>query len=157
MDASEFLRKTGLESGIQQMHQAITEKFPIENIPFDAWYTNRCHVMSRLSEVGHSVAREIRKEFLEKQGLKWSKDIPDPLRSALERAGTLPAEWEDAPDGMLAGVAILAAGWVANQAAAKTRDNPENRAKELFEKHIRPLILTSMDLGIKMAEDEGRP
>ena len=108
MDASEFLRKTGLESCIQQMHQAITEKFPIENIPFDAWYTNRCHVMSRLSEIGHSIAREIRKGFLEKQGLKWSKDISGPLRSALERAGTLPAEWEDAPDGMLAGIAIIA-------------------------------------------------
>jgi hypothetical protein len=157
MDASEFLRKTKLESSIQQMHQAITEKFPIENIPFDAWYTNRCYVMSRLSEVGHSVAGEIRKEFLEKQVTKWSEDIPEPLRSVLERAGTLPAEWEDTPDGMLAGVAIVAAGWVANQAAAKTRDNPENRTRELFEEHVRPLILASMNLGIKMAEDEKKP
>lgn len=116
---------------------------------FDAWYTNRPYVLQRLAELGQSTAKKLREDLL----IPWHKDI-NYLRELLQVEGTAPKHWEDGPDGCLAGIAIVLAGWVANQAASKTRDNPQDRAKMLFEDHIRPLINASMDLGIKMAESE---
>lgn len=150
MDASNYLRKTHLEEHIRYTHQAITEQFPINNKAFDAWYTNRQYVSQRLLEIGREIAREIR----EGCGVQWRKDIPEELVAALEKVGASPKQWEDGPDGALAGVAVLAAGWIANQAAAKSRDNPSDHARNVFERCIRPLIVASMDLGIEIAERE---
>jgi len=152
VDASSFLRIIRIEEHVGKLHEAITKKFAINNMEFDAWYTNRDYVLRQLAENGRAMAMRLRSTL----GFTWQKGISEELRAALHKAGTQPTDWEDGPDGTLSGVAILVAGWVANQAAAKTRDNPQDAAKELFEKHVRSLILASMDVGVKMAEREGK-
>jgi hypothetical protein len=209
----EILRKINLVEYIEKLHQAITEKFPINSkymfsinekfendldrgiIPdlirladsenckiikeknnewsiisknekiyiirkeveklnfyfcFDAWYTNRYYVLQKLEEFGRNIAEKVRNEF----SYSWSKGMSDQLSELLQMEGTFPKNWEDGPDGCLAGMAIILAGWGANQTTAKTRDNPQDCSKILFEKHIRTLINASMDFGIKMAERE---
>lgn len=149
MDRLNYLRTVNVERHIQNMHEAITKKFPIENTEFDAWYTNKAYVLGKLSNIGRAIARKIREDC----GLTWAKDIPAEPRTALQEKGVAPENWEDGPDGTLAGVAILVAGWVANQAAAKSRDNPNDCARQVFERCIRPLIIASMDLGVKMVDE----
>ena len=152
MDALNYVRSRHIEGPIKDTHQAITEKFPIPiDVLFDAWYTNREHVLRKLAEMGREIARVIREDC----NIKWQKDIAEEkISEALEKKDTLPENWEDGPDGTLSGVAILVTGWVANQAAAKSRDNPQDYARLLFEKCIRPLIIATMDFGIEMAERE---
>jgi phage terminase large subunit-like protein len=57
---TDLLQRINLHDSVQEWHKAITEKFPIDGIPYDAWYTNRPHVINRFLEVGHAVTREIR-------------------------------------------------------------------------------------------------
>jgi len=151
MDALSYLRNIHLDKYIQDTHQAITQKFPVDNTEFDAWYTNRDHVSQGLLQMGREIAQEVREDCR----FVWKKSLPQEFVEPLRREGTLPEHWEDAPDGTLFGIAILAAGWVANQAAAKSRDNPKDIARQLSDRCLRPLILASMDLGIETAERNG--
>lgn len=148
MSPEELLQKAGAPQAIERIHQVITEKFPIDSFRFDAWYTNRPFVFSRLGKIGQAMAKTIREEV----GIPWRKDVAEPLRSLLEDKNAAPRSWEDGPDGALAGLAIILVGWIANQAAQKSRDNRNDKAIELFEKCLRPLLLASMDLGVKTAE-----
>jgi len=150
MSHEECLRKIELPESIEKLHQAITEKFPINDKKFDAWYTNRPYVFQILTKLGQSIAGKLREDLR----IEWRKGMPEHLWKLLEAKNTAPKNWEGSPDGALAGIAIILAGWVANQSTAKTRDNPQDPARELFEKNIRPFIIASMDLGIKMAESE---
>lgn len=150
MSYEEHLGKIELPESITKVHQAITEKHPINGYEFDAWYTNRSGVFQNLAELGLSTARKLREDL----GIQWRKDMPEYLWKLLEAKDVAPKHWENAPEGTLAGIAIVLAGWLANQAAGKARDDPQDAARELFEKCVRPLIIASMDVGIRTAETE---
>lgn len=150
MSHEEELKRLRLPESVQQLHEAITQKHPINGAEFDAWYANRSLVFERLEALSRSIAKNLREDL----GFSWQKHVSGHLWALLEAKHVAPRNWEDAPDGALAGMAMLLAAWVANQATAKTRDDPQDAAKELFQNHVRPLILASMDLGIELAVDE---
>ena len=150
MDGLGYLSKIDFEDCVRRTHQAITRKFPTGNVEFDAWYTRKDYVSQKLLEIGREIAQRVRED----RKLQWEKVIPEQTKEALAKVGTSAEHWEDGPDGTLAGVAILAAGWVANQAAAKSRDNPNDYAWQVFETCVRPLIIDSMEFGCKIAYDE---
>ncbi|MHA2063526.1 MAG: hypothetical protein ACXABY_04000 [Candidatus Thorarchaeota archaeon] len=144
----EYLREKELPKTIDRVHQAVTQKFPINSDEFDAWYTNRPQVFQSLVELGQSTARRLRQDF----EFSWRKDMSEDLFRLLESEDSAPEYWEDSPDGALTGVLIVLGGWVANQAAQKSRENPQDDARVLFDEYIRPLLIGSMDLGVQMAE-----
>lgn len=76
--------------------------------------------------------------------------------SLLQAKGTAPKNWEDGPDGALAALAIITTAWVAHQAAQKSRDDPNNLARKVFEEVLRPILLAAMEEGITMAEEEDK-
>lgn len=153
MSYEEHLRNIELPESITKVHQAITKQHPINGYEFDAWYTNRSCVLQSLAELGQSIAKKLREDL----GFSWCKEgMPEHIWKLLEAKNVAPKDWENAPDGALAGITIVLAGWLANQAAGKTRDNPQDGARGLFEESIRPLIIASMDVGIRMAESETR-
>lgn len=135
---------------IKKLHLSITRKSPIDDKEFDAWYTNRQHVFQTLLELGQSIAKKLREDLK----LLWSKGVPENILKLLQAENVAPVNWEDSPEGVLTGIVIILAGWLANQTTGKTLDCPKDVAREIFQKHIRPLIIASMDLGTKMAESE---
>jgi hypothetical protein len=145
-----LLKEISLRETIQNIHCAITEKFPTDEIPFDAWYTNRDKFWENMDRLSRSTAQRLR-EVLQ---IPWQKDVPEPILSLLEAQGTTPKNWEDGPDGALAALAIVATAWVAHQAAQKSRDNPNNFARKFFEEVLRPILLAAMEEGIRMGEEE---
>ena len=86
--------------------------------------------------------------------IQWQKDVSEPTLSLLEAKGTTPNNWEDGPYGALDALAIIVTAWVAHQAAQKSRDNPDNFARKVFEELLRPMVLAAMEEGIRMAEEE---
>ena len=92
----------------------------------------------------------------ERLRLEWPKELPDTLYNLFESKGTAPKEWEDGPDGALVGLVIIVSAWIANQAAEKTRDEPNNDARRLFEEYLRPVIMAAMEQGVKMADERKR-
>lgn len=145
-----LLKEISLRDTIQNIHRAITEKFPTDEIPFDAWYTNRDKFWENIDRLSRSTAQRLR-EVLQ---IRWQKDVPEPILSLLEAKGTTPKNWEDGPDGALAALAIIAPAWVAHQAAQKSRDDPNNVARKVFDGLLRPMLLAAMEEGIRMAEEE---
>ncbi len=148
MDYQEYLRNIGLEESVAKLHHAITEKFALNGLEFDAWYTNREHVYQNIEKLAQSTASTLR----ENSGFNWVKSLPEPLERVLKARNIALKNWEDGPDGTLAGIAILLAAWVANQAAQKSRDNPTDAAKKLFEEWLQPLIIAAMQVGVSMGE-----
>lgn len=144
----EYLNAIGLPEAVKKIHEILTEKHPVNGSEFDAWYTNREHVLRNLEGLGRLTAKRIREDL----GLIWAKQIPEPLRRLLTSKNVAPNFWEDSPEGTLTGVCIIVAAWIANQAAQKSRDNPADSARDLFENSIRPLIAASMDVGIKLGQ-----
>ena len=144
------LKEVGLREIVQNIHEAITEKFPAAGIPFDTWYTKREEFWKNMDWLSRSTAQKLRQMF----GISWQKDLPEPLFKVLDAKGTAPKNWEDGPDGALTALAIIVSAWVANQAAQKSRGNPNNFARQFFEECLRPLIIAAMEDGIKMAEEQ---
>ncbi|MBI4305915.1 MAG: hypothetical protein HY678_06305 [Chloroflexi bacterium] len=143
-----LLDKIDLEPRLKATHSAITEQRLLDGAKCDAWYTERQRVVDFLLASGREIATTIRTEL----GITWNKPVPVDAAAALDRAGTYPRNWEDGPDGALAGAAILLAGWVANQSGSKaTGDSPQ--AGQLFTDHIRPLIKEAMNLGFRWGQD----
>ena len=102
MSHEECLRKIELPESIEKLHQAITEKFPINDKKFDAWYTNRPYVFQILTKLGQSIAGKLREDLR----IEWRKGMPEHLWKLLEAKNTAPKNWEGSPDGALAGIAI---------------------------------------------------
>ena len=146
LDLGQYLRDIGLLDYIDQVHTSITEKHPMEEIEFDAWYTNRDVVFHKMCELSHLLAKRIRQDY----SLNWKKQVPNEILQVLENNKVAPNNWEDSPDGTLTGMTILCAGWIASQCAAKTRDNPKSPALSIFQNIIHPLINTSMVVGTEV-------
>jgi hypothetical protein len=120
----------------------------------DAWYRDNIDVLQKIGEMGGDIAKRIR----ENKNITWEKTFSLRKEDGTEekfyfkKKDGSKIEWEDAPDGKLIGITILLACWIANQATAKTRDNPNNNAKVIFDNYLHRLIEESINLGIKMAE-----
>lgn len=141
------VKQIGLEEKIGKVHLTLTEKKSLEGVQFDAWYTDPDFVLRELLKLGKEVAKGLRTGRYQ-----WSKTIPNALSEVLEKKGNPFREWEDGPDGALAGLAILLSGWIANQSAAKTRDNPNDMALWWFENYVRPAIINAMEYGKNAAQ-----
>lgn len=147
-DRDEWIHGLKLEERIMELHKVITEQHTSDGISFDAWYTDNDFVLRELLHLGRKVARELRIQHR----LRWDKTLPNELLEKFQKAGKDPIEWEDGPDGALAGLTILLAGWVANQSAAKTRDNHEDIALEIFDNHTCPAIEYAKQYGKALAK-----
>ncbi len=143
----ELIRGLKLEERIKEVHKVITEQHMLDSISFDVWYTDEDFVLRKLIRLGHEVARE-----LQNGRFSWDKILPNELSEKFKKAGKGSIEWEDAPDGALAGLAILRSGWVANQSAAKTRDNPEDNALQIFDNYTCPAIAYAKQYGKALAK-----
>jgi len=148
-DTHGILRQIALRESVQKIHSAITEQFPTDGMTFDAWYTRRDEVWKNMDRLSQLTADKLRRVL----GIQWRKDLPGSLLEVLKTKGTAPENWEDGPDGTLAGLAIITCAWIAHQSAQKTRDNPDDIARKIFEERLKPLIMAAMEDGIKMAED----
>jgi len=147
-EARKFLESHGFNEYIAKINVEITAKHYLDEICFDAWYTNRCEMLQKICELSQLLAKEVRMEY----SFTWCKGkLPDGWLEVFEKHKVAPHDWEDSPDGALAIMAVLLAGWAANLSAAKTRDFCENKALYYFETVIRPMINAAMDLGIKFA------
>jgi len=101
MEPHEFLKELHFEDILKQVHLKITRKCPLEDQRFDAWYTNNDAVMLKLRDIGQNLALEIRT----KCNIVWSKgSFPCDLYKVLDKHGRAPKDWEDSPDGALAGL-----------------------------------------------------
>ena len=140
---SDLVQKIDLECKIRELHEVITKNFPIGQTEFDAWYTNRQYALERLVEIGQRIAVGLREEM----GFDWNKGLSNELVRDLQEKGIPHKHWEDGPDGAIVGIAILVAGWIANQTARKSKHDPNDLAGHYFQKHIRPLIQASIELG----------
>jgi hypothetical protein len=143
----ELMRGLQLEERIKEVHKAITENHTSDSISFDAWYTDTDFVLRKLLRLGREVARELRISH----SIKWSKPLPNELSEKFKKAGKDSIEWEDGPDGALAGLAILLSGWVANQSAAKTRHCPNDSALLIFDNFTCPAIQYAKQYGKALA------
>jgi hypothetical protein len=138
----ELMRELELEERIREVHKVITEKHTSDSISYDGWYTDQDFVLRKLLSLGHEIARKLRNGRF-----SWGKSLPNELSEKFKKAGKGSIEWEDAPDGALAGLAILLSGWVANQSAAKTRDCPEDIALQIFDNYTCPAIAYAKEFG----------
>jgi hypothetical protein len=143
----ELMRELKLEERIKEVHKVITEKHTSDSISFDAWYTDEDFVLRKLLRLGHEVARELRNGRF-----RWDKTLPTELSEKFKKAGKGSIEWEDAPDGALAGLAILLSGWAANQSAAKTRHDPKDDALQIFDNYTCPAIAYAKQYGKALAK-----
>lgn len=139
---TEVISQVGLDAKVKRVHNIITEKHVLDDVTFDAWYTDTDFVLRSLLSLGKEVAKELRQDRMH-----WTKPLPEPLAKVLKERGNSVADWEDSPDGALAGMAILLSGWIANQSAAKTRDNPDDVALWWFDNYVRPTIISAMEHG----------
>ena len=143
----ELIRGLELEERIKEVHEVIAEQHMLDSISFDAWYTDEDFVLRYLLRLGHEVARDLRNGRF-----RWDKILPNELSEKFKKAGKSSVEWEDGPDGTLAGLAILLSGWVANQSAAKTRDDPEDNALQIFDNYTCPAIAYANQYGKALAK-----
>jgi hypothetical protein len=148
MDISELSQLVDIKKEIEKLHLIVTEKFHPPSNGFDAWYTNKPYVLLGIVGGGSRIAQKLRMilKYL------WAKEIPKEVKVILKKPENEPVVWEESPDGVFAGIAILLAGWVANQYAAKLRDNPNSDCERIL-KDFRLLINKSMELGIDMTKD----
>ena len=115
LDVEMGLKEIGLRETVQEIHGAITEKFLAGRIPFDAWYAKREEFWAKVDQLSRTMAQKLREIF----GITWKKDLPEPLFRVLEAKGTAPNNWEDAPDGALAALAIIISAWGRKSGGAK--------------------------------------
>lgn len=141
----DYLRQYSFKQTLDEVHRIITEKCLLEGQCFDAWYTNNEKVLLKLKDMGKCLASRIREDL----NVCWCKrmDTTSDLWKVLDKHGRAPKDWEDSPDGTLAGLAVILAGWVANQLSAKARDKPSGKDIEILLDNFKLLVNASIELG----------
>jgi hypothetical protein len=152
MTTQKYSDTLGLSDKIDALHTAITKKFPVDGMEFDAWYTKQEYVFDELLRLGRDVAKRIREEG----GFNWSKGMDPKLKDALSNIGVQVDNWEDGPDGALTGIAIVLVSWLSNQTTAKTLYDSKDQASPTFKNVVMKHIKEGIKLGEKKAKQKGK-